>query len=182
MDVKTVIAVLLNAAFANNLLLHRFFAVEGAFEKKTCLADTVKNWAHVSAVLAVSALACWALYTFALAGAGLGYFAELAFVLVIFLVSLGCKKLFRLGGDAHMAVFVSAAAELVCLSLIVRDGCDLAQLALTVVGLCVGFLLALLIFDGLRTRIKMAYVPKAFRNVTVYLLALELMSLAALAF
>ena len=182
MDWKTMFAVLLNAAFINNLMMHRLLAVEESQPKAVSILDTVKNWAHVSAVLAVSALACFALEKYVLAALGLEYFAQLAFLLVIFAVSAVYKRLAHLERDEYLAVFVTGAVELVCLSLCADGAMGFGEFIMSLLGVCLGYLLAALVFDGLRTRIKMAYVPRAFRNVTIYFLALELMSLAALAF
>ena len=64
----------------------------------------------------------------------------------------------------------------------VTDGFTFVESLVSSLGCGLGFLLAMVLFSGLRTRIDEAEVPKSFRGIAITLLAASFISLAFMGF
>jgi Na+-transporting NADH:ubiquinone oxidoreductase subunit NqrE len=62
------------------------------------------------------------------------------------------------------------------------EGYTFVQALVYALSVGLGYLLAMLLFNGIRDRIEMHNVPRAFRGLPVYLMAAAILSLALFAF
>ena len=64
----------------------------------------------------------------------------------------------------------------------ITDGYNFVESIFSSIGVGLGFLLAMVLFSGLRSRIDESEVPKSFRGIAITLIAASFISLAFMGF
>lgn len=181
---KTLFAILLGGVLLNNYALQSYLGVSTMLGASKETVKAAVTGIAVTVVMVLSMLVIWPVQTFVLAPNGMEYLQTLVFVTVIVAVAsvVGavakalCKK--PLGVWFPLMALNSAVLGVAVNSTAVV----FAEAILTALAAGLGFLLAMLVFCGVRSRIEEAYVPKAFRGLPVYLMAAGIISLALFAF
>ena len=116
---------------------------------------------------------------------GAEYLETLIFVLVVLLVVYVLGAMFAKYGKPVGAYFPLVALNSAVLGLAVNnitEGYTYVEALFAALGAGLGFVLAMVLFAGVKSKINERYVPKAFRGLPVMLLAASIISLAFYAF
>ena len=138
----------------------------------------------VAAVMLLAAAVTWPLYRL-LVLLGAEYLETLIFVLVVLLVVYVLGAMFAKSGKPVGAYFPLVALNSAVLGLAVNnitEGYTYVEALFAALGAGLGFVLAMVLFAGVKSKINERYVPKAFRGLPVMLLAASIISLAFYAF
>lgn len=183
---KSLFAILLGGVLLNNYALQSFLGVTtflGA--SKDTKKATVMGIA-VTVVMTLSGFVCWLVNEYVLAAFGLEYLQTLVFVAVILAVAYGVGSAAKVVVKKPMGLFfplvaLNSAVLGVALNN-AAEGLSLLQALVSSVAVGLGFLLAMVVFCGVRSKIEEQYVPKAFRGLPIHLMAASILALALFAF
>jgi len=186
---ENLLAIIIGAIFVNNFILTRFLGLCPFFgvSRKTNAALGMSF--AVTFVMTLASIVTWLIYNLILIPLNAEYIKIVTFILVIAtlvqLVELFLKKtneaLYKSLG-IYLPLITTNCAVLGVAFLNVQE--NYSFIAATVFGLSagIGFTLALLLMSGIRERLDLAKVPKAFQGVPIAFIVAAMMSLAFLAF
>lgn len=186
MTVKSLLTILLGGVLVNNYVFQRFLGVTPFLgnSKKECRAFGVG--AAVAVVMLLTALIAWPVQTFILDKLSAGYLQTLVFVIivlvVVYLAELFVNKVMKKSLGVYFPLIALNSAVLGIAVNNAADGYNFIEALVASLGAGLGFLLAMVVFSGVRRRINEQFVPAAFRGLPITLLAAGIISLALYAF
>ena len=182
---KTLIVILLSSVLVNNYVLSRFLGICPFLGVSKKLGPAVGMGVSVTAVMLLASLVTWPIQTFVLDKLGLAYMQTVVFILVIAtLVQMLEVMLKKFSPALHKALGVylplitTNCAVLGVAINNITDGYGFLESIVSSLGCGLGFLLAMVLFAGLRSRIDESEVPKPFRGLAITLIAASFISLA----
>ena len=186
---KTLIVILLSSVLVNNYVLSRFLGICPFLGVSKKLGQAVGMGASVTAVMLLATAATWPIQTFVLDRFGLGYMQTIVFILVIAalvqMLELLLKKFspaLHRGLGVYLPLITTNCAVLGVTIQNITDGYNFIESLVSSLGCGLGFLLAMVLFSGLRSRIDESEVPASFRGLAVTLIAASFISLAFMGF
>lgn len=140
-------------------------------------------------VIMLATVVTWPLYKFVMVPCGLEFLQTLVFILVIAslvqLVEFYLKKsapgLYSSMG-VYLALITTNCAVLGVTINCIGKNYDYVQSLVYALGTAAGFILSMVIMSGVRSRLKIAKVPKSFEGTPILYVAAGLLSLAFLGF
>lgn len=187
--IEAIFTAFITSVFIENVILVKFLGICPflGVSKKTSTA--VGMGAAVVFVMAVSSAITWMLQAWILDPMGLGYLQTLAFILIIAalvqFVELFLKKtsagLYKALGVYLPLITTNCAVLGVCI-LNIDKNLDLLMSILNGTFAGFGFMVAIVIFSGIRERLEMADIPPSFKGFPASLIAASLLSLAFFGF
>ena len=178
---KGLVVILLSAVLINNYVLSRFLGICPFLGVSKKVDQALGMGVSVTVVMILSALVTWPIQHLVLDRFGLGYLQTIVFILVIAsLVQMLEIILKRFSPALHQGLGVYL--PLITTNCAVTDGYGFFESIVSSLGCGLGFLLALLLFSGLRSRIDESEVPKPFRGIAITLIAASFISLAFMGF
>lgn len=186
---KTLIVILLSSVLVNNYVLSRFLGICPFLGVSKKLGQAVGMGVSVTAVMLLATAATWPIQTFVLDRFGLGYMQTIVFILVIAalvqMLELLLKKFspaLHRGLGVYLPLITTNCAVLGVTINNITDGYNFLESLVSSLGCGLGFLLAMVLFSGLRSRIDESEVPASFRGLAVTLIAASFISLAFMGF
>lgn len=179
---KALLLIMLGGVLVNNYALEKFLGVGPVLGGRKY--GSAAMGFSVAAVMLLAAAATWPIYRL-LVLLGAEYLETLIFVLVVLLVVYVLGAIFAKSGKPVGAYFPLVALNSAVLGLAVNnitEGYTYVEALFAALGAGLGFVLAMVLFDGVKSKINECYVPKAFRGLPVMLLAASIISLAFYAF
>lgn len=179
---KALLLIMLGGVLVNNYALEKFLGVGPVLGGRKY--GSAAMGFSVAAVMLLAAAVTWPLYRL-LVLLGAEYLETLIFVLVVLLVVYILGAMFAKSGKPVGAYFPLVALNSAVLGLAVNnitEGYTYVEALFAALGAGLGFVLAMVLFDGVKSKINERYVPKAFRGLPVMLLAASIISLAFYAF
>ena len=179
---KALLLIMLGGVLVNNYALEKFLGVGPVLGGRKY--GSAAMGLSVAAVMLLAAAVTWPLYRL-LVLLGAEYLETLIFVLVGLLVVYVLGAMFAKSGKPVGAYFPLVALNSAVLGLAVNnitEGYTYVEALFAALGAGLGFVLAMVLFDGVKSKINERYVPKAFRGLPVMLLAASIISLAFYAF
>lgn len=179
---KALLLIMLGGVLVNNYALEKFLGVGPVLGGRKY--GSAAMGFSVAAVMLLTAAVTWPLYRL-LVLLGAEYLETLIFVLVVLLVVYVLGAIFARSGKPVGAYFPLVALNSAVLGLAVNnitEGYTYIEALFAALGAGLGFVLAMVLFDGVKSKINERYVPKAFRGLPVMLLAASIISLAFYAF
>lgn len=179
---KALLLIMLGGVLVNNYALEKFLGVGPVLGGRKY--GSAAMGFSVAAVMLLAAAVTWPLYRL-LVLLGAEYLETLIFVLVVLLVVYVLGAMFAKSGKPVGAYFPLVALNSAVLGLAVNnitEGYTYIEALFAALGAGLGFVLAMVLFDGVKSKINERYVPKAFRGLPVMLLAASIISLAFYAF
>ncbi len=173
---------MLGGVLVNNYALEKFLGVGPVLGGRKY--GSAAMGFSVAAVMLLTAAVTWPLNRL-LVLLGAEYLETLIFVLVVLLVVYVLGAIFAKSGKSVGAYFPLVALNSAVLGLAVNniaEGYTYVEALFAALGAGLGFVLAMVLFDGVKSKINERYVPKAFRGLPVMLLAASIISLAFYAF
>lgn len=185
MTVKELLLIVLGAALANNIAFEKLLGICPVIGGSSGTRKAVVMGISVAAVMLVTEAVAWPVMAL-LESCSLGYLELFAFVLIVLAVScladVIVTKLCKKSLGVWLGVITLNSAVLGIALINAASGLAYVPALFSALGAGLGFLLAALIFSGVRGRINEKYVPAAFRGLPVELLAASIIAMALVCF
>ncbi len=185
----TLMAILLSAVFVDNYVLSRFLGMCPFLGVSKKLDQATGMGLSVTAVMLLATAVTWPIQNFVLDKLGLGYMQTIVFILVIAslvqMLELLLKRFspaLQKGLGVYLPLITTNCAVLGVAINNVNDGFSFIESLVSSLGCGLGFLLAMVLFSGIRSRIDESRVPKPFRGLAITLIAASFLSLAFMGF
>ena len=187
--VLSLVLIIIVAIFVNNVVLAQFLGI-CPFLGVSKKVDTASGMGMaVTAVLVVATIVTYLLQVYVLNAFGLEYLQTIAFILVIAalvqMIEIILKKTMPALYQA-LGVFLPLITTNCCILgvaiLVIQKDYDLLAGSVYALSTGIGFLLAMVLFAGLREQLELADVPKAFKGVPIALVTASLLAMAFMGF
>ena len=183
---KSLFAILLGGVLLNNYALQSFLGVTTFLGASKDTKKAAAMGASVTVVMTLAGFLTWLVNAYVLAAFGLEYLQTLVFVAIILAVAYAVGAAAKLVVKKPLGLWfpliaLNSAVLGVTLNNI-TEGYSLLQALVSSVAVGLGFLLAMLVFCGVRSKIEEQYVPKAFRGLPIQLMTASILALALFAF
>ena len=186
---KSLIIILLGSVLVNNYVLARFLGICPFLGVSKKLDQASGMGIAVIAVMLLATAATWPIQYFVLEPLKLGYMQNIVFILVIAslvqMVELLLKKFIpalHKGLGVYLPLITTNCAVLGVAINNITDGYNFIESMVSSLGVGLGFLLAMVLFSGLRSRIDETHIPGPFRGLASTLIAASFISLAFMGF
>ena len=186
---KSLIVILLSSVLVNNYVLNRFLGICPFLGVSKKLDQATGMGISVTVVMLLATAVTWPIQHLLLDRVGLGYMQTIIFILVIAalvqMLELILKRFFpalhkNLG--VYLPLITTNCAVLGVAINNITDGYSFLESIVSSLGCGLGFLLAMVLFSGMRSRIDETNIPKPFRGLAVTLIAASFISLAFMGF
>ncbi len=186
---RTLLIILLSSVLVNNYVLNRFLGICPFLGVSKNLKSATGMGVAVTFVMLVATAVTWPIQYFILDKCDMGYMQTIVFILVIATLvqfaEIFLKKyipsLYKALG-VYLPLITTNCAVLGVTINNVSDGYTFLQSIVSSLGCGLGFLLAMVIFSGVRSRIDEQHVPKHLKGLPVTLIAASFVALAFLGF
>ena len=186
---KSLVIILMSAVLVDNYVLSRFLGICPFLGVSKKLDQATGMGISVIFVMLMATAVTWPIQTYILDAVGLGYMQTIVFILVIAalvqFVEIVLKKFIpslhkSLG--VYLPLITTNCAVLGVTINNMTDGYDFVESLISSLGVGLGFLLAMVIFSGVRSRIEESDIPEHFKGLPVTLIAASFVSLAFFGF
>lgn len=186
---KEIFAILMGGILVNNFVLSKFLGICPFLGVSKKLDSAVGMSIAVIFVMVLATALTWPINTFFLAKFGYSYLQTVVFILLIAtlvqLVETVLKKflppLYRSLG-VYLPLITTNCAVLGVTVLNVDEGYNFIQSIANSIGAGVGFLVAMVLFAGVRGRMESSIISKSFEGVPITLIAAAIVSLSFMGF
>ncbi|MEE0808861.1 MAG: RnfABCDGE type electron transport complex subunit A [Acutalibacteraceae bacterium] len=186
---KILIVILLSSVFVDNYVLSRFLGIcpfLGVSEKRD---QAVGMGVAVTVVMLIATAVTWPIQYLILNPLNLGYLQNILFILIIAalvqMLEMLLKKLLpalHKGLGVYLPLITTNCAVLGVTINNIIDGYNYVESMVSSLGCGLGFLLAMVLFSGLRSRIDNSHIPAPFKGLGATLIAASFISLAFMGF
>jgi electron transport complex protein RnfA len=185
--VNTLFLIILGSVLINNYVMVQFLGICPFLGVSRKLPTAVGMGLAVTFVMGVASLVTWLLQTYVLVPFGLEYLQTIVFILVIavlvqlveMIILKNSPSLYNALG-VYLPLITTNCAVLGAAILNIDRGYNLIEAVVNGVGSALGFMLALVLFAGVRERLEESDIPEAFKGLPSTLIAAGLMSIAFL--
>ena len=186
---KTLIVILLSAVLVNNYVLRQFLGICPFLGVSKKLNQAVGMGVAVTFVMLLATAVTWPIQNFVLNSLNLGYLQTIVFILVIAslvqFVEIFLKKFIpalhkSLG--VYLPLITTNCAVLGVTINNIKDGFNFLESMVSALGCGLGFMLAMVLFSGVRSRIDESDIPEHFKGLPATLIAASFVSLAFFGF
>ncbi len=185
----TYIAIILSAIFTQNFVLQKFLGIcpfLGVSKKK----DTAVGMsAAVIFVMVLASAVCYPINKYLLVANGFEYLQTLVFILVIAalvqFVEIAMKKYMKPLYNAlgiYLPLITTNCAVLGVVTLNVQNNYNFAMSVVNALGSGLGYMLAMIMFAGIRERMEGNDIPKFWNGIPIVLVAASLLTCTFLGF
>jgi electron transport complex protein RnfA len=187
--VLSLILIIITAIFVNNVVLAQFLGI-CPFLGVSKKVDTASGMGMaVTAVLVVATIVTYLIQVYVLNVFGLEYLQTIAFILVIAalvqMIEIILKKTMPALYQA-LGVFLPLITTNCCILgvaiLVIQKDYDLLEGIIYALSTGLGFLLAMVLFAGLREQLDLVDVPKSFEGVPIAFVTASLLAMAFMGF
>ncbi len=186
---KNLIAIIITGVLVNNYVLAQFLGICPFLGVSKKLDSAAGMGMSVTAVMLLATAATWPIQYYILEPAGLGYMQTIVFILVIAsLVQMLEMLLKKFIPTLHksLGVYLPLITTNCAVLGVAINNIDASygfiESMVSSLGVGQGFLLAMVLFSGLRSRIDETDIPAPFRGLAVTLIAASFISLAFMGF
>ena len=186
---KIFLAILLTGILTENFVLSKFLGICPFLGVSKKLNTAVGMSAAVIFVMVLSTAVTYPINQFLLVKNGLEYLQTLVFILVIAalvqLVEIALKKFFPALYNSlgiYLPLITTNCAVLGVVLLNIDKGYGFWQSIVNSLGAGLGFMLAMVLFAGVRERLESCEVPKFLQGLPITLVAASLVSVSFLGF
>ena len=186
---KELFSILLTAILTQNFVLAKFLGICPFLGVSKKLNTAVGMSGAVIFVMALATAVTYPINKFLLVANGLDYLQTIVFILVIAalvqLVELILKKFMPPLYNAlgiYLPLITTNCAVLGVVLLNITKEYNFAQSMINSIGAGAGFMLAMVIFSGVRSRLEGADIPKFLQGLPIVLIAASIVSLSFMGF
>ena len=193
MDLKFLVGVFLAAILTENYILNKFLGICPFLGVSKKLNTAVGMSCAVTAVMVIATAVTWPVYTYVLVPNDFGYLQTIVFILIIAalvqLLEIIMRKymppLYNALG-IYLPLITNCAVLGVTMLVLEKGEADAsfgyAASLVNAFGAGVGFLVAMVLFAGVRERLELCDVPKFLRGLPITLIAASLVAVSFLGF
>ncbi|MGN0426444.1 MAG: electron transport complex protein RnfA [Agathobacter sp.] len=182
---KSLLVILMSAVLVDNYVLSKFLGICPFLGVSKKTDQAVGMGLSVIFVMLLATLATWPIQTYLLDPNGLGYLQTIVFILVIAalvqLLEMILKRyipaLYRSLG-VYLPLITTNCAVLGVTINNISDGYGFVESLVSSLGCGLGFLLAMWLFAGVRSRVEVAVPPKSFKGIPITLISASIVSMA----
>jgi electron transport complex protein RnfA len=191
---KVYLIILMGGILVNNFVLSKFLGICPFLGVSKKLDSALGMSVAVTFVMAMATAATWPIHYFLLVPNGLEYLQTILFILIIAalvqLVEIVLKKYvpaLHRGLGVYLPLITTNCAVLGVTILNIESVYEgvpynFIQSIVNAIGGGLGFMLAMVMFAGVRGRMESAKVPKAFEGIPITLVAASIVSVAFMGF
>ncbi len=181
--------IIMTSVLVNNYVLSRFLGICPFLGVSKKLNQATGMGVAVTFVMLLATSVTWPIQKFLLDRFDLGYLQTIVFILVIAalvqFVEIVLKKYIpalHASLGIYLPLITTNCAVLGVTINNIRDGYNFAESIVGSLGCGIGFLFAMVLFSGVRSRLEDADPPKAFRGLPITLIAAAITSLSLFGF
>ncbi len=186
---KTILLVLFTGIITDNVILAKFLGICPFLGVSKKLDSAVGMGLTATLVLVVSTAVTWPLNHFLLEPLGITYLQTLLFIVIIatlvqlmeVLIHFYFPPLYKALG-VYLPLVTTNCAMLGITKLDVDMGYAFGKSMIYSTGAGLGFLLAMVLFAGVRVKLENSDIPKTFDGIPITLIAASIMSLSMMGF
>ena len=187
---KSLIIILMSSVLVNNYVLSRFLGICPFLGVSKKLNQSTGMGLAVIFVMVVATAATWPIQHYVLDALGLGYMQTIVFILIIATLvqftEIVLKKflpaLHKSLGVYLPLITTNCAVLGVTIENVSEASYNFVESIVNSLGCGLGFLLAMVLFSGMRSKIEESNIPESFRGLPVTLIAASFVSLAFFGF
>jgi len=189
MDFRALVVIMMSAVLVNNYVLRQFLGVCPFLGVSKDLKSSVGMGVAVIFVMIMATTVTWPIQMFLLSASGLDFMQTVVFILVIAtlvqLVEVVLRRHFpplfaSLG--VYLPLMTTNCAVLAVTISTVNNGYTYVESLVAALGAGLGFLLAMVLFTGVRMQTESADPPEAFKGAPIILISAAILSLAFFGF
>ena len=192
--IKGLVAIFLAAILTENYILNKFLGICPFLGVSKKLDTATGMSIAVTVVMVIATAATWPIYTFVLAPLNLKYLQTIVFILIIaalvqFIETVLKKYIPSLYNalGIYLPLITTNCAVLGVTILVIQKGQSDAsfgfvQSLVNAFGSGIGFLVAMVLFAGIRERIESNDIPKSLQGLPITLVAASLTAVSFLGF
>jgi len=181
--------ILVGAVLVNNFVMNQYLGICPFLGVSKKVETAVGMGVAVTFVMALASLICWLLYYYVLVPLSITYMQTIAFILTIaalvqfveMVIQKSSPSLYSALGVYLPLITTNCAVLGVALQNITKEY-NLLESLLYSVGGGLGFLLAIVLFAGIRERLQGSDIPECFQGFPIALITAGLMSVAFMGF
>ena len=189
MSITGLLSIFLAAILTNNYILSKFLGICPFLGVSKKLDTAVSMSAAVIVVMVVATAVTWPIQTLLLDPLGLGYLQTIVFILIIaalvqFIETFMKKNmppLYQALG-VYLPLITTNCAVLGVTTLNISSGYNYIESLINSFGSGVGFLVAMVLFAGVRGRLETADVPKSLQGLPITLVSASIVACSFLGF
>jgi len=192
--IKTLVAIFLAAILTENYVLNKFLGICPFLGVSKKLDTAFGMSCAVTVVMVIATAVTWPLYTYLLVPRGLEYLQTIVFILVIAALVQLLETILRkympplysaLG--IYLPLITTNCAVLGVTMLVLEKGAadpsfGYVQSLVNAFGSGIGFLVAMILFAGVRERLEDCDIPETFQGLPITLVAASLVAVSFLGF
>ena len=183
------VVILLTSILVENFVLSKFLAICSFLGVSKNLKSAMGMSVAVIFVMVLATVVTWPVYYFVFEPNGLGFLQTIVFILVIAslvqFVEMFIKKfsppLYKALG-IYLPLITTNCAVLGVVVLNITKTYDLASSIVNSLGAGIGYMLAMFLFNGVRSKVDNADVPASFKGVAITLVAASIVSVSFMGF
>ena len=186
---KTLIVIIVSSVLINNYVLRQFLGICPFLGVSKKLNQATGMGIAVTVVMLIATAVTWPIQYFILNTLGLGYMQTIVFILVIAalvqMIEILLKKFIpalHKGLGVYLPLITTNCAVLGVTINNISDGYNFIEALVSSLGCGLGFMLAMVLFSGIRSRIDESAIPESFRGLACTLIAASFISLAFFGF
>ena len=186
---RSLLIILMTSVLVNNYVLSRFLGICPFLGVSKKLNQAAGMGAAVIFVMLMATAATYPIQYFLLERFGLGYMRTIVFILVIAalvqLVEIILKRYLpalHASLGIYLPLITTNCAVLGVTLNNINDGYTFLESMVSSLGCGLGFLLAMVLFAGVRSRLEDANPPKAFQGLPITLISASIVALSFLGF
>lgn len=189
MSVVNLVQILLAAILTNNYILSKFLGICPFLGVSKKLDTAVGMSGAVIFVMMIATAVTWPIQTYLLTPNGLDYLQTIVFILIIAalvqFVEIFLKKymvsLYNALG-VYLPLITTNCAVLGVTVLNIDEDYNFVQSLINSLGSGLGFMLAMVLFAGVRGRLETAKIPKSMQGLPITLVSASLVAISFLGF
>ena len=189
MSISGVLSLFLAAILTNHYILSKFLGICPFLGVSKKLDTAVSMSAAVIVVMVVATAVTWPIQTLLLDPLGLGYLQTIVFILIIaalvqFIETFMKKNmppLYQALG-VYLPLITTNCAVLGVTTLNISSGYNYIESLINSFGSGVGFLVAMVLFAGVRGRLETADIPKSLQGLPITLVSASIVACSFLGF
>lgn len=187
---KSLIIILMSSVLVNNYVLSRFLGICPFLGVSKKLNQATGMGFAVIFVMVIATAVTWPIQTFVLDRVGLGYMQTIVFILIIAalvqFIEMALKKflpsLHKSLGVYLPLITTNCAVLGVTIENVSEKNYNFIESIVNSLGCGLGFLLAMVLFSGIRSKIEESEIPDSFKGLPVTLIAASFVSMAFFGF
>lgn len=183
------LAIIITAIFVNNIVFAQFLGICPFLGVSGKLTNATGMGIAVTVVMVISTLVTSVLQNFVLVPLHIEYMQTILFILVIAalvqMLEIIMKKVspaLYVALGVFLPLITTNCAVLGVAIMVTQKGMSLTQSVVYAFATAIGFLLALVIFAGIRQQLELADVPRPMRGIPIALITAGILAMAFMGF